>query len=123
MIEVGGTFESTAVATIIATGITALAMILTQKSAARAAVRNAELTSRTDIELEAFSRAKGFYTDTIDRQDREIKELERDVDRLKARVAILQRDLMASREENEANTRELAAAKKLLRRLMPDEEK
>lgn len=77
--------------------ITALATVATQRAAAKAAVRNAELTSRTDLEREAFERAKGFYTDTIDRQAAEIRELEGDVERLKAKVAELERDLTTAK--------------------------
>lgn len=89
----GDTATSTAIATVIATIITAGAALVTQRSAARAAVRNQETSSRTDIEREAFARAQGFYTDTIDRQQREIVALETDVDRLKSRVAELETKL------------------------------
>jgi chromosome segregation ATPase len=66
-------------AAIIAAAISAVAGVLTQRSAANAASKTAESSSRSDIEKEAFERAKDFYTDTIDRQDRQITELEQDL--------------------------------------------
>lgn len=69
--------------------ITAFGAILTQRSAARAAVRNVQLSSRTDLELEAFERAKGYYTDTIDRQARDITQLDATITALEAKVAQL----------------------------------
>lgn len=81
------------VAGLIGVIITALATVATQRAAAKAAVKSATLTSRTDLEREAFERAKGFYTDTIDRQAAEIRDLDGDVTRLKSRVAELERDL------------------------------
>ena len=89
----GDTAKSTGIATVLAVLITGAVTLATQRAAAKASVRNQDVASRTDIEKEAFERAKGFYTDTIDRQAHEIHELEADVDRLKARVTDLERDL------------------------------
>lgn len=94
--------------------ITAIATIATQRAAAKAAVHAATRTSRDDLEREAFERAKGYYTDTIDRQAGEIHELEADVLRLKGKVAELEREVRGL-------TAELATAKNALRLKFPDE--
>jgi hypothetical protein len=117
----GSTAVATAVATIIATTITGVAMFLTQKSAASAAQRNAETTSRSALEEEAFSRAKAYYTDTIDRQSREISELESDVGRLKRQVDACEIDLGIARQEMKRMKRDLATAEAALKLRYPDE--
>lgn len=130
---------STAIATVIAATIAALAAWATQRSAAQAAVRNQSVASRTDIEKEAFERAKTFYTDTIDRQANEVRELETDVVELKAKVKELEtelasqgRDHETERQRNETERAEqrneterlraqLAVAQQTLRLRYPDE--
>ena len=123
-----GDFQITAVATIIAAIIAAFAAIATQRSAAAAAVRNQSMSSRTDIEKEAFERAKDFYTDTIDRQGAEIHELEEDVAELKAKVRTLEQELATERQRNQKNTtqvgrlqEQLDLAQRALRLKYPDE--
>jgi hypothetical protein len=106
--------QMTAIATVIAAFISAVAVIMTQRSAARAAVRNQTLSSRTDIEKEAFERAKGYYTDTIDRQGREIQGLESDVSTLRGRVTALEEELGRTKED-------LLIARQALRLKYPDE--
>lgn len=87
----------TAIASILAAAIAGVVGWLTAKSnkkaqvaaataAANAAVQNQTLSSRTDIEKEAFERAKGYYTDTMDRQQVEILGLEASEQILKQRV-------------------------------------
>lgn len=124
----GDNIQITAVATIIAAIIAAFAAIATQRSAAAAAVRNQTMTSRTDIEKEAFERAKGFYTDTIDRQGANIHELEDDVSNLKGRVRALEEELQRERERNQVNEEkirelqgQLNLAQTALRLRYPDE--
>ena len=78
---------------VVSIGISGLAGWATHKSAMRASERNTTVTSRTDIEREAFARAQGFYTDTIDRQQKEIADLEDDVRTLKGKVAHLETEL------------------------------
>lgn len=94
--------------------VTGIFTYATQRAAAKAAVRNAELTSRTDIEKEAFSRAEEYYKGVIDDQNKRIdaKEarnaiLEAKVDQLEARVDTLEE--------------ELRVAKSALRLAFPDE--
>lgn len=91
--------------------ITAAGAILTQRSAARAAVRNAQLSSRTDIEKEAFERAKGYYTDTIDRQARDIIQLESQVATLESKLKLCQGQL------NDLDT-QLTTCKRALRKAL-----
>lgn len=104
----------TAVATIVATLISAVAAVLVGYYTQRSAARAAAITSRTDIERDAFERAKGYYTDTIDRQSREIEDLEDDVAHLKERVTDLETELHQTREE-------LNVAKTALHLQFPDE--
>lgn len=120
-----GDFQITAIATVIAAIIAAFAAIATQRSAAAAAVRNQSVSSRTDIEKEAFERAKDFYTDTIDRQGANIHELETDVANLKGRVRYLEEELERERALNSKERArlqsELALAQEALRLKYPDE--
>lgn len=120
--------QITAIATIIAAVIAAIAAIATQRTAAAAAVRNQSMSSRTDIEKEAFERAKGFYTDTIDRQGANIHELEDDVSNLKGRVRALEEELQRERDRNQVNEEkirelqgQLNLAQTALRLRYPDE--
>lgn len=128
----GDTALATAVATVIATAITGLAGWATQKSAANAAAKNAAIASRTEVEKEAFERAKEFYTEVIDRQGNEIHELEADIGRLKKRVGELEAKVKLQRSEHEritselmeelqAKRDELATAKRALSLKFPDE--
>lgn len=129
-----GDFTLTAaLATVIATTITGGVMLLTQRSAAAAAVRNQSTASRTDIEKEAFERAKGFYTDTIDRQDGDIAELrdenrglQGEVKSLKERVRMLERARQVDEERHQLEMRrvreELDTATRALQIRYPDEE-
>jgi len=98
----------TAIATVIAAFISALAVIATQRSAAAAAVRNQSVSSRTDIEKEAFERAKGYYTDAMDRQAAEIGGLETDVATLRGRVSALEEELARTKGELELSRRALS---------------
>lgn len=76
-------------------------------------MKNTQSTNRTDIEREAFDRAKGYYTDTIDRQAAEINNLEADVVDLKGQVSAAQKEIRDLRAE-------LDTAKRTLRRAFPD---
>lgn len=49
-----------------------------QEAAAKAAVDAQTVSSRTQIEEQAFERAKGYYNDAMDRQAAEIRDLEAD---------------------------------------------
>lgn len=125
----------TVIAAIGAAALTGFFGWVTQKAAAKAAVRNAELSSRTDIEREAFERAKGFYTDVIDRQAAEQLEADREIAGLRLTVGQHTTDLATTRLELAATQRSLAhtqdeladcrqelnAAKRLLQLRYPDE--
>lgn len=118
--------ESTAIATIAAAGIGALAAWATSRSAARAAVESQSLASKTDIEKEAYKRAQSFYTDVIDRQERENRDLRAEVVALDGRVDTLEDQIDAERRERErvekALREELDVAKKALRLAYPDDQ-
>jgi peptidoglycan hydrolase CwlO-like protein len=81
-----------AIAGVVSVTISAGVGWATHKSATRSVERNNSLTSRTDIEKEAFERAKSFYTDTIDRQDHDLDELREENRRLKQEVAGVHRE-------------------------------
>lgn len=59
-------------ASLLSVMITAGAGVMTHRSAAKASEHTAQTTSRTDIEKEAFDRAKNYYTDTIDRMSEDL---------------------------------------------------
>lgn len=122
----------TAVATIAAAVIAAIVGYVTNRTsakankqaatlAAEAAVHNQSVASRTEIEHEAFVRAKGYYTDTIDRQDREIHELESEVASLKARIRALEQDAATTTNELNDLRQQLRLAHEALRLKYPDE--
>jgi hypothetical protein len=103
-----------AIPSTIAILITAGAALASQRAAAKASVKNAEVTSRTSIETLAFERAKSYYTDTIDRQVRDISDLEGDVATLKQQAGVQAQEIRDLRSE-------LDIAKRALRRAFPDE--
>ena len=105
--------DPTNIASVVVAVIAAGAAVASQRAAANASVRNTTSTTRTDIEREAFDRAKGYYTDTIDRQHNEIQDLEADVVALKGQVADAQSEIRDLRAE-------LDTAKRTLRRAFPD---
>lgn len=82
----GDTAVTTAIATVIATIITGGFAYVTQRSASKAAARNLDVSSRTDIEKEAFDRAKTYYTDTIDRLERDQADDRAEIASLKVQV-------------------------------------
>lgn len=86
----------TNVASVLVAALAALAAFASQRAAANASVKNTSTTSRTDIEKEAFERAKSYYAGALDRQDAEIEGLHADVDRLEHKV----RQLEAERDED-----------------------
>lgn len=97
---------ATAIATVIAAAIAGLVGWATSRTAARAQVQAAQVTTRTDIEKEAFERARAYYGDALDRQDAEIRrqdaeisELHQEVDQLKHQVRGLEHDLALREDE------------------------
>lgn len=68
------TAVTVALATVISAVVAALSAYLTQRASTKAQVITTATASRSDLEREAFERAKDFYTDTIDRQATEIHE-------------------------------------------------
>lgn len=111
----------TSIASAVVAAIAGLSAWASQRAAAKASIRNTDTTSRSAIEEGAFERAKSFYTDTIDRQDREIHELEGDVGRLKTQVREQAEQIEQQGEEIQALRAELTTAKNALRLAFPDE--
>lgn len=94
-------FGDTAIASVLTAAIAGLVAWLTARSArkgqeaqakaaAEAAVANQTMSSRTQIEQDAFERAKGYYTDAMDRMGAEIISLEASEVELKTKVNILE---------------------------------
>lgn len=86
----------------------------TADSTAITTVQGSIETSRIAAEEQAYQRAKSFYEGVIDRQDREISELESDAERLRARVSDLESQVGTL-------TAELETAKAALKLKFPDE--
>lgn len=76
---------SGAIVTLIAT----LVGWLTNRASNKASVTNVTTSSRVEMEKEAYERARKLDTETITRQDAELKELETKYDRLKSRYDTL----------------------------------
>ena len=74
------------------------AQVAAAEAAAKAALASQELHSRTDIEKDAFERAKGYYTDAMDRQGAEITSLEASEVDLKMRLNTVERERQIDRE-------------------------
>lgn len=87
-----GPGDWTAVASVVVASIAALSAYAAQRAAANASSKNVAVTSRTEIEKEAFERAEQFLTGTITRQDAEIEDLRKDVDRLTGKVRGLEQE-------------------------------
>lgn len=62
---------------------------LTNRASNKASVTNVTTSSRVEMEKEAYERARKLDTDTINRQDAELKELEEKYDKLKGRYDAL----------------------------------
>lgn len=101
--------------------VTAVFGYITQRAAARAAVRNAELTSRTDLEKEAFERAQRYYTGVIEDQNRRITARDTEIVELRGTVQNLTTKVDEQADRIEDLESELEAAKKVLRLRYPDE--
>lgn len=71
-----------------------------QRASSKASTLNTQTTSRVDMEKDAYNRALVYDTDTIDRQDKEIKEV-RDENRIVTEsVKVLGKENERLREEN-----------------------
>lgn len=101
--------------------VTAVFGYITQRAAARAAVRNAELTSRTDLEKEAFERAQRYYTAVIEDQNKRITARDTEITDLRTTVHGLEAKVEEQADQIEDLQTELEAAKKVLRLRYPDE--
>lgn len=128
----GDTATATIVASLIATLATVGAGYLTNRASTRAAEKNTQTTSRTDIEKEAFSRAEAFYKAALDRQDKELADQSAEMAQMKTdhaveikgmkgRITTLESDLSDTRHELHKTQEELRVAKRLLEAKFPNE--
>lgn len=117
--------QATAIATVVSSAIAGGVMLVTQQSSAKRAAQSVQLTSRTDIEKEAFERAKAYYTDVIDRQQAEIRDLEGEITGCKGRLQRIEREraeeIAALKAHRDRLLDELEAAKTALALKYPDE--
>lgn len=92
--------DTSNIVTLVISLIASVTAVATNKAANKAATRNTEVESRTTIEADAYTRARKFDTDTIARQDGELKELretnekqEEEIKNLRKRVEDLENEL------------------------------
>lgn len=87
-----------ALATVISAVVAALSGYLTQRASSNAQIVTSATASRSDLEREAFERAKDYYTDTIDRQAAEIHEQASELVGLAERVEKLEATASVQRQ-------------------------
>lgn len=80
------------------------------KASQKAAITNSQTTSRTEMEKEAYDRARKYDTDTIARQDAEIAEV-------REQNAFLNKDIKILNRENQDLREEVAMLRRRLVRL------
>ena len=101
--------------------ISAVAGWATHKSAQRAQERNTTLTSRTDIEKEAFSRAEAFYKNSMERQDKEIARQDAEIAECHEENRVLKAEVVKLEGRVKSLEDELSTAQAALRIRYPDE--
>ncbi len=87
------------IASVIVAIIAAASAIAAQRAAAKASVTNTQVSSRTDMEKEAYERARRMDVETIERQDEELKEARAKIEKLEAEVADLKKRLSSVEHE------------------------
>lgn len=87
------------VAAILVSLIAALGAIASARSSAKASTINTNASSRVEMEKDAYNRARNLDTETIRRQEVEIKELRTKNDELDGEVNRLRRDNQELHEE------------------------
>lgn len=80
------------------------------RASAKAATKNSQTTSRTEMEKEAYDRARKYDTDTIARQDAEIAEV-------REQNVFLNRDIKILTNENSELREEVAMLRRRLVRV------
>ena len=98
----------TALASIVVAGIAASSAYASQRSAARATTVNTDKTTRSDMEKEAYERARAFDTETIRRQDTEIGELRQENEDLRSEMDLLRAENRGLRGEMRGLTQRLS---------------
>lgn len=101
----------TQVGAIVVALIAAAAAIAAQRAAAKATLSGTIVTSRTNMETEAYERARRMDVETIERQDEELIEARREIADLKTEVAKLREEMAEMRRrqssiENEVHPHE-----------------
>lgn len=96
--------------TVISSGIAGGVAMATHFSASRA--KRSE--NREDIRTEAFDQAKGYYTDVIERQDREISDMREQVSQALRRLKAAEDDIRNGRDAVRVLNRKLAERDKLI---------
>jgi predicted RNase H-like nuclease (RuvC/YqgF family) len=71
------------------------------RSAAKLSANASVMNSRTQAETEAYQRARAMDIETIERRDKEIKEIRENSERLREKVRRLIQDNQKLHEENE----------------------
>jgi predicted RNase H-like nuclease (RuvC/YqgF family) len=81
--------DGASLASLLVAAVAAAGAWASQRAASKASTKNVDATSRVEMEKEAYDRARSYDTETIKRQDEEIKELREDNKRLHAEVQML----------------------------------
>lgn len=81
--------EMTHLVSIIVATIAALSALASQRASQKSARKTTSDASRTDMEKDAYERARAFDTDTILRQNARISELGREIKALREIVRLL----------------------------------
>lgn len=92
--------EPAVIASILVSLIAALAGYASQRSAAKASTRNVATSSRTELEKEAYERARAFDTETIKRQDAELAELRENQKHLNEDIKLVNAENYKLHDEN-----------------------
>lgn len=108
---------TTAVAGVISAGIAGVVGYLTSRTASKAQVQAAQVTTRADVEKEAFERAEKYYGAAMDRQEAEIRRQDAELAEVRTELSQVRSDLADARAENDDLKHELALTKDDVRHL------
>jgi len=100
-------------ATIIVAAIALVSAIFSGKASSNAS----KYTTRTQMETEAYNRARAMDLKTIERQDRELDELQKKYDQLDEKYRFLKQDNESLHEDNDRLRRRITRLERLEKRL------
>lgn len=109
--------EAAVIASILVSLIAAVSGYASQRAAAKASNQNASTSSRTEMEKEAYERARSFDTATIARQDAELIELRKNVKDLNADVKRMSLENEILHEDNHRLRDEVAVLRQRFGRI------